>query len=183
MRPPLQKITLSADTTTVYDINQEVTISIATNPDWYILSKEDVYSSGGELKVSGTEISFVASEAGSYEIWAEYIGVTSNKITINVEDKAAVAKIETEQEEAEKAAQEATQTQEVAQTQAQTEAQTQQQTQQQTQENSDPIVYITNSGSKYHRSGCRTLKSSKIEKHLSEVRGKYGPCGICNPPQ
>ena len=46
----------------------------------------------------------------------------------------------------------------------------------------DPIVYITNTGSKYHNAGCRTLKS-KIEKHLSEVRGVYGPCGICHPPQ
>lgn len=47
---------------------------------------------------------------------------------------------------------------------------------------SDPIVYITNTGEKYHRDGCRTLKS-KIERKLSEVRGNYGPCGICNPPQ
>lgn len=46
----------------------------------------------------------------------------------------------------------------------------------------DPIVYITNTGSKYHSAGCRTLKS-QIEKHLSEVQGVYEPCGICHPPQ
>lgn len=46
----------------------------------------------------------------------------------------------------------------------------------------DPVVYITNTGSKYHTSGCRMLKS-KIETHLSAVRGSYGPCGVCHPPQ
>ena len=56
----------------------------------------------------------------------------------------------------------------------------QEQAAQQSQE--DPIVYVTNTGAKYHSAGCRTLKS-KIEKHLSEVRGYYEPCGICNPPQ
>lgn len=56
----------------------------------------------------------------------------------------------------------------------------QEQAAQQSQE--DPIVYVTNTGAKYHRAGCRTLKS-QIEKHLSEVRGYYEPCGICNPPQ
>ena len=46
----------------------------------------------------------------------------------------------------------------------------------------DPIVYITDTGSKYHRADCRTLKDSKIEKHLSEVIGSYQPCGVCHPP-
>lgn len=47
----------------------------------------------------------------------------------------------------------------------------------------DPIVYITPTGEKYHRSSCRTLKDSVIERHLSEVRGEYEPCKVCNPPQ
>lgn len=45
----------------------------------------------------------------------------------------------------------------------------------------DPTVYITRTGTKYHRAGCRHLKSS-IEKKLSEVHGVYGPCSVCNPP-
>ena len=67
----------------------------------------------------------------------------------------------------------------IAQEQAAAQA-AQEQAAQQSQE--DPIVYVTNTGAKYHRAGCRTLKS-QIEKHLSEVRGYYEPCGICNPPQ
>lgn len=45
------------------------------------------------------------------------------------------------------------------------------------------IVYITNTGEKYHRGSCRTLKKSKIETTLSEaIASGYEPCGICHPP-
>lgn len=41
-------------------------------------------------------------------------------------------------------------------------------------------VYITNSGKKYHKLGCRYLKSSKIKKKLSEAKKEgYSPCKIC----
>lgn len=50
-------------------------------------------------------------------------------------------------------------------------------------EQSDPIVYITNTGQKYHTGTCRTLKDSKIGKHLSEVSGSYEPCKVCSPPK
>mgnify|MGYP000913844550 CR=1 FL=1 len=46
----------------------------------------------------------------------------------------------------------------------------------------DPIVYITNTGTKYHRDGCRYLSSSKIAIRLSEaIRRGYGPCSVCRP--
>ena len=43
----------------------------------------------------------------------------------------------------------------------------------------EEIVYITDMGKKYHRKNCHTLKSSKIEKLLSEVDGKYSACKTC----
>ncbi len=46
----------------------------------------------------------------------------------------------------------------------------------------DPIVYITDTGSKYHSYGCQYLRNSCIEKHLSDVIGSYEPCSKCNPP-
>lgn len=65
-----------------------------------------------------------------------------------------------------------------------TEAPTEQETEEVTETaTEDPIVYITPTGEKYHRSSCRTLKDSVIERHLSEVRGEYEPCKVCNPPQ
>ena len=45
------------------------------------------------------------------------------------------------------------------------------------------IVYVTNTGSKYHRSGCSYLKSKNpitLEKALSKG---YGACSRCSPPK
>lgn len=47
----------------------------------------------------------------------------------------------------------------------------------------DPVVYITYTGSKYHRDGCKFLQDSKIPMHLSTVKGDYDPCTVCNPPE
>ncbi|MCF6466390.1 ComEC/Rec2 family competence protein [Clostridium sp. Cult2] len=48
--------------------------------------------------------------------------------------------------------------------------------------NKESTVYITNTGSKYHRSGCRYLKKSKIPIKLSEAKSQgYTPCKVCNP--
>jgi|HigsolmetaAR203D_1030402.scaffolds.fasta_scaffold00576_3 competence protein ComEC len=45
------------------------------------------------------------------------------------------------------------------------------------------IVHITNTGSKYHRAGCRHLSKSDIEVTLEEALNKgLTPCKTCNPP-
>ena len=43
-------------------------------------------------------------------------------------------------------------------------------------------VYITKTGEKYHRDGCRYLKKSQIaiDKNDAVARG-YTPCSVCNP--
>jgi hypothetical protein len=45
------------------------------------------------------------------------------------------------------------------------------------------IVYVTKTGAKYHRSGCRSLLHSKIPLPLSQAVKNYTPCHICNPPK
>lgn len=45
----------------------------------------------------------------------------------------------------------------------------------------DPIVYVTEYGTKYHRSGCRYLWNSKIPMKKSEAGKSYSPCSVCNP--
>lgn len=46
------------------------------------------------------------------------------------------------------------------------------------------IVYITRTGTKYHRDGCPYLSKSKIPITLSEaLRRGYSPCSKCRPPQ
>lgn len=45
-------------------------------------------------------------------------------------------------------------------------------------------VYVTATGEKYHRAGCRYLKKSKIPISLSEAKASgYEPCKVCNPPR
>ena len=53
-----------------------------------------------------------------------------------------------------------------------------------TQQKSDITVYIANTGKKYHLSGCRSLKKSKIPISLNDAKRKgYEPCSICKPPK
>lgn len=43
-------------------------------------------------------------------------------------------------------------------------------------------VYITKTGEKYHRDGCRHLKKSKIAIDYNDARARgYDPCSVCNP--
>ena len=49
---------------------------------------------------------------------------------------------------------------------------------------SDPRVYITGGGKRYHRGGCLYLGSSPIPIALSEAAALgYSACGACKPPQ
>jgi hypothetical protein len=44
-------------------------------------------------------------------------------------------------------------------------------------------VYITNTGTKYHLSGCRHLSASKIAISLADAKARgYTACGVCKPP-
>lgn len=44
-------------------------------------------------------------------------------------------------------------------------------------------VYITRTGIRYHRDGCRSLRRSRIPVSLQEaIRRGYTPCRICRPP-
>jgi len=42
-------------------------------------------------------------------------------------------------------------------------------------------VYITRTGHKYHRDGCRHLKS-RIPISLQAAKQQYAPCKVCMPP-
>ena len=46
----------------------------------------------------------------------------------------------------------------------------------------ETIVYVTETGTKYHRGTCRHLAKSKIEMPLSRAMSNYSPCGTCKPP-
>jgi len=45
-------------------------------------------------------------------------------------------------------------------------------------------VYITKTGSKYHRGSCQYLVSSKIAISLADAKARgFDPCSVCDPPQ
>jgi hypothetical protein len=45
------------------------------------------------------------------------------------------------------------------------------------------IVYITDTGTKYHRGSCQYLSQSKIQTTLAEACQKgYDACSVCKPP-
>jgi hypothetical protein len=44
-------------------------------------------------------------------------------------------------------------------------------------------VYVTRTGKKYHRDGCRYLSLSKIPISLKDAKAKgYTACKVCHPP-
>ena len=43
-------------------------------------------------------------------------------------------------------------------------------------------VYVTRTGQKYHRDGCRYLRQSRIAMALSEAAKRFDPCKVCKPP-
>ena len=46
----------------------------------------------------------------------------------------------------------------------------------------DTIVYVTDTGEKYHKDDCRYLKESKTSISISEaIRQGYEPCKVCKP--
>lgn len=50
------------------------------------------------------------------------------------------------------------------------------------QDKQEQTVYITNTGKKYHRDGCRFLSKSKIPIKRKDAEAKgYEPCKVCKP--
>jgi hypothetical protein len=43
-------------------------------------------------------------------------------------------------------------------------------------------VYVTKSGTKYHRAGCRYLRNSSIPMTLEDAAKAHSPCSVCKPP-
>jgi micrococcal nuclease len=47
----------------------------------------------------------------------------------------------------------------------------------------ETTVYVTNTGQKYHREDCASLRRSKIALRLEDaLKAGYGPCTLCNAP-
>lgn len=47
----------------------------------------------------------------------------------------------------------------------------------------EETVYVTRTGSKYHRLSCQYLQRSCIPISLKEAKKSYEPCSVCRPPR
>lgn len=46
----------------------------------------------------------------------------------------------------------------------------------------ETTVYVTRTGEKYHKAGCRYLSKSQIKTTKKEaVKNRYGACKVCKP--
>ena len=131
-----------------------------------------VTSDGGKIEIStmrtGTVVAGVsAEEKARREAEAKAQAEAEEKARQEAEAQAAA------EEQARQAAEAAA----AAQAQAQAQALQEQQAQQET-------VYLTPTGEKYHRAGCRTMNRTRnpipVSKQEAINRG-YGPCGVCHP--
>lgn len=52
-----------------------------------------------------------------------------------------------------------------------------------TEPEDDIIVYVTKTGKKYHKAGCRYLRKSSIPIKLKDAKSRYSPCSVCKPPR
>ena len=96
--PDLESVKLQADTSTVYDINEQIDIDKDVKPDSYSLSSGTFKTTGGEVKSSGDKIFFTSDKAGTFEVYVETSGIKSNTLTFQIEDKAAIAKEKADKE-------------------------------------------------------------------------------------
>jgi hypothetical protein len=60
----------------------------------------------------------------------------------------------------------------------------QQPAQQKQSQPKEQTVYVTRTGKKYHRAGCRYLSHSSIPISLKDAQARgYEPCEVCRPPE
>ena len=106
-------------------------------------------------------------------------------LVVDEEATSALAEKKAAEEQAvaeQKAAEEQAAAEQKAAEEAAAEASAQKKAEQE-EERLNRTVYITGSGSKYHSSGCRTIKKSSVTAITirdAEASG-YEPCGVCNP--
>ena len=200
----LDNISLSADTGYNYNIYSEVLIEVKTAPYDCAIPENAFSVSGGEVKISGDSVLFVAQKPGVYEVFAEYEGVKSNTLVINYEDKEAIEQAEAEMKakeeqrikaeaeakaEQEKKAAEAKAEQERKAAEARTASENNYNNEVEIENISqtdtfrrEQLVWLSETGEKYHnipdRGRMNPNKARQVTQSEAERAG-YGACSKC----
>ena len=182
-------MSISADTDQIYDINTEVPVTLTVTPS--DANIDNLTLNGSECIFASDDngnLTFSASEAGSYIITVSCDGIESNSLTFNVEDKAAIAAAEAQaQAEAEAARQAELEAQQAAE-EAAAEESNQPAVVQQTQEPQASSYVVNTSTKKFHLPNCRDVDKISPENYWAYEGTKddlinqgYSPCGHCHP--
>lgn len=185
----LESLSISADTDQIYDINTEVPVTLTVTPS--DANIDNLTLNGSECIFTSDDngnLTFSASEAGSYIITVSCDGIESNSLTFNVEDKAAIAAAEAQaQAEAEAARQAELEAQQAAE-EAAAEESNQPAVVQQTQEPQASSYVVNTSTKKFHLPNCRDVDKISPENYWAYEGTKddlinqgYSPCGHCHP--
>lgn len=163
------------------------------------LDTGDTYEDSFEMKFGDT-IDLSDYDRGTYSFSVEPNSFTQDETVyaiaaktcaytkredVSVTLSAVVDTVATQKLADQRAAEEAARAQAEAEAQAEAAAQAEaeRQAQQQEAERAEQTVYITDTGSKYHRAGCRHLRHSSYPISLSDAQAQgYTPCGTCHPP-
>ena len=156
-----------------------------TTPEFVVMSYAEGNSYGHPDQSALDAVS--AAGATAYSTAANgNVTATSDgeQVSVETEKNGTIVAGASAEERAQQEAEAQAQAEAEAQAQAEAEAEAQAQQQQQQAEPQEDMVVITQSGSKYHRPGCRTLSRSKntstVTRSEAEAMG-LGPCGVCNP--
>jgi len=160
------KITISADTQTVYDINTPIPITAKYEPSDAKTDDITCESSGGSFTNDDGKLSFIADKSGNYKVYITCGNTESNSLTLKIENKKEMA------EEAERKEEAGTQTE-------------QETTSQQPQATS----YVINTSTrKFHYPSCKDVSKISSENYSTYegvrddlINQGYSPCGHCNP--
>ena len=152
-------------------------------------SKKDIEceTSGGELKKDGDNLLFTTEESGSYTMYVLCGDIKSNTITITVEDKDALAVKEAQEKAETEAAKKAEEERIVAEAAAQkaeeeriAEEAAAQESSQANQVPQEQMVWIPQSGSKYHSNPSCSGMNNPQQVTVSEAESMgFTPCKKC----
>lgn len=148
------------------------------------------------LSVSASDLSNDSIAYQSIENSCEFDGKSDKDLVFSVQkDEAATEELARQKAEAEAQAQAQAEAEAQAQAEAEAQAQAEAEAREQAEaeerqqaeqapspQTNEQTVYITKTGEKYHREGCRYLSKSKIPISLSNALAQgYEPCKVCKP--
>lgn len=85
-KPKLESISISADTSQVYETNVKIPISVETDPSDYEIPEDSYKSTGGVIEFSNGDVFFNSAYYGDFKVWIDEDEISSNVLTFTIVD-------------------------------------------------------------------------------------------------